>query len=131
MCSGPDNKGIPSTGFRTASSIVPTIFSREATRASDWNAGKCALRAMPPRPTSTPRYTRSGELRMNLRLALVRQNQADHHEIERPNHDPAVRRRPSRHRGDREQEEANVLRDPRAALDDGALPFSPRQLDRY
>src|SRR6267378_3503657 len=90
---------------------------------------------MPPKPRSTPRYTRwlSGELRMNLRLALVGENESDEHEIERADHDPAIRGRPARHRGDSEQQEANVLRDPGAARDDRTLPLRPGQLyrDRY
>src|SRR6267378_4389536 len=70
---------------------------------------------------------------MNLRLALVGENESDEHEIERADHDPAIRGRPARYRGDGEQQEANVLRDPGAARDDRTLPLRPGQLyrDRY
>src|SRR2546422_1382941 len=39
ISSGRDNKGMPSMGVVTASSTMPTILSRDATRGSDWNAG--------------------------------------------------------------------------------------------
>src|SRR5712664_4797506 len=70
---------------------------------------------------------------MNLRLALVGQNEPDEHEVERADHDPAIRRRPARYRGEGKQQEANVLCDPGAALNDRTLPLRPGQLyrDRY
>src|SRR3989442_11778427 len=68
---------------------------------------------------------------MNLRLALMDQNEPDEHEIERADHDPAIRGRPSRYRGDGEEEEPDVLCDPRAALKNRALSLRPRQLDRH
>src|SRR5260370_37579849 len=68
---------------------------------------------------------------MNLRFALVGQNETYEYEIERADHDPAIRSRPPRYSGNREQEEADVLCNPRAALDNRALPLRPRQLDRH
>src|SRR6266850_383464 len=109
-----------------ASSTIATICRRDATRASAWKAGRCAERAMPPKPNSTPRYTRrSGELCMEFRLALMREDETDQHEIERPHDDPAVDRRPTRDDDQRQQQEADVLRDPRTSSHDRALMSRP------
>src|ERR1043166_5599947 len=58
-------------------------------------------------------------------LALVRDNQNQKHDVERSYHDPAIRGGPMRHHRQREQQEANVLRDPRAAPHHPTLSLRP------
>src|SRR5256714_2856203 len=67
---------------------------------------------------------------MNLRLALVGQNEPDEQEIERADHDPAVRGGPPWTCREGEYQEPDILGDPCAVFDNGALPLGPRQLYR-
>src|SRR5689334_14212333 len=111
--------------------MMPTMRSREATCGSDWNTGRWPERAIPPSPTRTPRYTRaSGELGMEFWLTLVREDEKDQHDVQRPDDDPAVGGRPVRHGGQRQQHEPDVLRDERAALHHRALALRPRPAQR-
>src|SRR6267142_57984 len=127
-------RGRPSTGIAVgASSMMPTIRRRDATPGYLWNAGRCAVRAIPPNPTTTPRYTEGDplrELRMKLGLALVGKNERDQYQIQRADHDPAIRGRMAGHHGHRQQQEADVLRNPRAPAHDPALAFRPRPSQR-
>src|SRR6185503_2494403 len=132
--SGVLTSGRPSTGAAVGdSSMRPTMRRRDATSGSRWNAGRCAVRAMPPSPTTTPRYTEGAtlsELRMKPWLALVGENERDHYQIQRPDHDPAIGGRIAGDHGHREQQEPDILRNPRAAADDPALPLRPRPAHR-
>src|SRR5258706_4752522 len=111
--------------------MMPTMRSRDATFGSDWNAGRWPERAIPPSPTRTPRYTRaSGELGMEFRLTLVRENEKDEHGVQRPDDDPAVGSRPVRHRRQGQQHEPDLLGDQRAALHDPTLALRPRSAQR-
>src|SRR5712671_7674974 len=67
---------------------------------------------------------------MVLRLALVRLDEDDQHEIQRPHHNPAVSGRPVRHRRQGEEQEADILRDPRAVAHDPPLPLGPGATQR-
>src|SRR5258705_1681764 len=127
--SGVLTSGRPSTGAAVGdSSMMPTMRRRDATAGSRWNAGRCAVRAMPPSPTTTPRYIGAAlsELRMKLGLALVGENERDQYQIQRPDHDPAIRGRIAGHHRDRQQQEPDILPNPRATADDPALALRPR-----
>src|SRR5438874_2759151 len=118
-------------GADGASSTMATMRKRFANPGSAWKAGRWPERAIPPSPSNTPRYIRlSGKLGMEFRHTLVRENQHDEHGVQRSDDDPAVGRGPMRHGGQGQQQEANILRDPRTPAHHPTLPPGPGAAQR-